>query len=415
MINSLTKTNIKNPKENPLEEILREGARKMLQEAIEAEVQEFCDYYKNLRDEKGQRIIIRNGFLPERQIQAGIGPISIRQPRVRDKKNIHHFSSNILPKYLRKCPSIEALLPALYLRGISSGNMQEALCAILGQNAKGLSANTVGRLKQIWEKEYRSWQNRSLSGKQYVYLWADGIYFNVRLGRNDRPCILVLIGATKEGNKELLAIHDGYRESKLSWQEVLQDLKRRGLYHIPSLSIGDGALGFWSALEEEFPKTKKQRCWVHKTANILDKMPKSIQGHAKKMIHDIYLAPSKEKALKSYDAFFHLYEKKYERACQCLKKDKELLFTFYNFPAEHGPSIRITNPIESTFATIRHRTRQTKGCGSRLATLTMVFKLAKSAQKKWRKLRGYWLIEKVIKGVKFQDGEEMPKQKESVA
>lgn len=394
---------------NALEEILREGARKLLAQAIENEVSEYIEMNRDEKDSQNRQLVIRNGYLPERKIQTGLGPISLRQARIRDKREGERFTSAILPPYLRRVPSVESVIPTLYLKGISTGDFQEALEAILGKNAKGLSPTNIVRLKKSWEEEYINWNKRDLSGKRYVYIWVDGIYFNVRL-QPDRPCLLVIIGALPDGTKELVAIHDGYRESKLSWKEVLSDLKSRGLSCAPSLAIGDGALGFWSSLEEIFPSTKHQRCWVHKTANILDKMAKSVQGHAKSLIHEMYMAPDKNSALKAYDRFLGLYEAKYPKACECLKKDREKLFTFYDFPAMHWQHIRSTNPIESTFATVRHRTRQTKGCGSRLAILTMVFKLATSAEKHWRKLRGYRLIEKVILGVKFKDGEAVQEQ-----
>ncbi len=384
-----------------LEDILREGARQLLQQAIENEVIEHLEHIKGQGNQQGVK---RNGYLPQRHIQSGIGPIQVKQPRVRSSR----FSSAILPPYLRRVPSLESLIPALYLKGVSTGNMEEALAAILGENAKGLSPTNIVRLKEVWGKEYDQWQSRDLSFKQYVYLWADGIYFNVRL-TDERPCLLVLIGARVDGTKELVAIHDGLRESKLSWKEVLQDLKGRGLHTAPKLAIGDGALGFWAAIEEEFPSCRHQRCWVHKTANVLDKLPKSIQSNAKRMIHEMYMSPTKGEGLKSFDRFVNLYEAKYPKACTCLAKDKERLFTFYDFPAEHWQHIRTTNPIESTFATIRHRSEQTKGCGSRKATLSMVFKLASEAEKHWRRLRGSQLIEKIIYGVQFKDGEEVKK------
>jgi transposase-like protein len=294
----------------------------------------------------------------------------------------------------------------LYLKGISTNDFSEALEAILGENAKGLSPTNIVRLKEGWESEFKEWALRDLSDKHYVYIWADGIYFNVRL-QDDRPCVLVIIGALPDGTKELVAVYDGHRESKESWKAVLSDLLRQGLKKVPLLAIGDGALGFWAALEEVFPSTRHQRCWVHKTANILDKMAKSVQPHAKKLIHDMYMAATKEEGISAFDSFISLYEAKYPKACECLEKDKEQLFTFYDYPAEHWVHIRTTNPIESTFATVRHRMRQTKGCGSRVATMSMVFKLVTSAQQGWRKIRGYKLIEKVIRGVKFKDGEEV--------
>jgi transposase-like protein len=395
-----------NPFNNNLEQILKEGAKRLLIQAIENEVNEYIESFKSLKDETKKRVVTRNGYLPERTIQTGLGKVFIKQPRVRDRREGKKFTSQILPPYLRRTSSLDALIPALYLKGISTGDMQEALEAILGENAKGLSATNIVRLKEGWERELKEWQGRDMKGKRYVYFWVDGIYFNVRLNE-ERPCLLVIIGALENGKKELVAIHDGIRESKLSWKEVLQDLKRRGLEYGPKLAIGDGALGFWAAIEEEFPGTRGQRCWVHKTANILDKMPKSIQANAKKMIHEIYMAPTKAEGFKAFDGFVRLYEAKYPKACDCLIKDKEALMAFYDFPAMHWQHIRTTNPIESTFATIRHRTRQTKGCGSRICTLTMVYKLATAAEKHWRKLKGHELIEKVIRGVKFKDGEEI--------
>ena len=381
-----------------LDEILREGARQMLQLAIENEVAEFLSCYSSFKGVK------RNGYLPQRLIQTGVGPLPISKPRVRGA----YFVSNILPKYMRRVPKIETLIPALYLKGISTNDMGEALTAILGENAKGLSPTNIVRLKELWEKEYEQWSQRSLENKHYIYLWADGIYCNVRL-TEERPCLLVLIGATKEGKKELLAVHDGIRESTLSWKGVLSNLKRRGLQQSPKLAIGDGALGFWAALEEEFPSCQAQRCWVHKTANVLDKMAKSLQIDAKKLLHEMYLAPNKKKALESFHQFFDLYEAKYPKACHSLLKDKDKLFTFYDFPAQHWQHIRTTNPIESTFATIRHRASQTKGCGSRKAVLSLFYKLGISAEKHWRKLRGSQLLLKLICGIKFKDGEEVEK------
>ena len=399
--------------ESFLEETLREGARRLLQEAIENEVQEFIQAYKEARDMEGRKTIVRNGYLPERSVQTGIGPIRIKQPRVRDKRKEIVFTSAILPRYMRRTPSLESVIPALYLKGVSTGDFAEALESILGKDAKGLSATNIVRLKSSWEGEYKEWSRRDLSGKRYVYFWVDGIYFNVRLG-DDRPCLLVIIGALEDGTKEVVGIYDGHRESKESWREALNDLQRRGVTIAPHLAIGDGALGFWPALEEVFPSTKHQRCWVHKTVNVLDKMSKSAHGHAKMLLHEMYIAPTKEQGLKAFYAFIRLYEAKYPKACECLKKDKDRLFTFYDYPAEHWQHIRTTNPIESTFATVRHRTRQTKGCGSRIATLAMVFKLALSAQKHWRKLRGHQLIAKVVGGVRFKDGIEV-KNEEKVA
>lgn len=394
------------PFKSALEAVLKEGAQKLLQQAIENEVEEYLQRNKNFRQPDNRQMVTRNGYQPEREIQTGLGGIGIKRPRVRDRREGCRFTSAILPPYARRTPSIENVIPTLYLKGISTNDFSEALEAILGENAQGLSPANIVRLKKSWEAEYKEWSKRDLSKKRYVYMWADGIYFNIRLDK-DRPCLLVIIGALEDGSKELVAIHDGHRESKLSWMEVIRSLKDRGLEHDPSLAIGDGALGFWAALEEEWPNTRQQRCWVHKTANVLDKMPKSVQGHAKTKIHEIYMAESKKQAQKALDSFIELYGAKYPKACECLKKDRNVLLAFYDFPAQHWMHIRTTNPIESTFATIRHRTRQTKGCGSRSTTLSMVFKLAMSAEKRWKRLHGYKLIDKVVRGVKFRDGEEV--------
>lgn len=386
-----------------LEGILRDGARRMLQAAIENEVAEYLVQHAALRDESGRKAVVRNGYLPERDLVTGVGPVTVKQPRVRDRRAGHRFTSQILPPFMRRVPSIDALIPVLYLKGISTGDFSEALEAILGENATGLSATNIVRLKEGWQRDYEAWSERSLKGKRYVYLWADGIHFNVRL-EEDRPCMLVIMGTLEDGTKELVAVWDGHRESKQSWLEVLRDLKARGLEHAPKLAVGDGALGFWAALEEEFPRTCAQRCWVHKTANVLDKLPKRVQPYAKKLIHEMYLAPTRDDAFKAYERFCDEHRAKYPKAVDCLEKDKQALFTFYDFPAEHWAHLRTTNPIESTFATVRHRQRQTKGCGSRLATLAMVFKLATQAEKHWRRLNGYHLIPQVIQGVVFKDG-----------
>jgi transposase-like protein len=386
-----------------LDGILREGAMRMLQTAIENEVAEYIEKHEQERTEDGRRLVVRNGHLPERDLVTGVGPVRVKQLRVRDRREGHRFTSQILPPFMRRVPSVDALIPVLYLKGVSTGDFSEALEAILGPNAAGLSATNIVRLKEGWQKDYDAWSKRDLSQKHYVYWWADGIYFNVRLDK-DRPCMLVLMGTREDGTKELVAVYDGVRESKESWLEMLRDLKARGLGDAPKLAVGDGALGFWRALEETFPETREQRCWVHKTANVLDKLPKRNQPHAKKLIHEMYLSGTREEALKAYDRFIEEYSAKWPKAADCLTKDKDVLFTFYDFPAEHWTHLRTTNPIESTFATVRHRTRQTKGCGSRKATLTMVFKLATQAEKHWRRLNGYVLLEKVVKGVEFSDG-----------
>lgn len=403
----LLEKQVKEESKTALEAIIQEGARSLLQEAIRNEVTEYINRFKHTLDDDGRRLVVRNGFLPEREIVTGVGPLKVKQPRVRDRREGEAFTSNILPRYMRRVPSVDNLIPVLYLKGISTGDFAQVLESILGKNASGLSATNIVRLKKLWEEEYQQWTRRDLSHKRYVYFWADGIYFNVRLEdpENDRQCILVIMGTLEDGTKELVSVSDGYRESKQSWQEMLRDLKRRGLKEPPKLAVGDGGLGFWAALPEEFPETREQRCWVHKTANVLDKMPKSIQGRAKVQIRNMYMAPTKEEAIKAYDHFLSQYAVKYERACECLRKDKESLFAFYDFPAEHWVHIRSINPIESTFATVRHRTKRTKGCGSRLATLTMVFKLTLEAQKTWKRIKGHQLIGKVIDGVKFVNGE----------
>ena len=380
----------------------------MLSVALELEVNNFIKKYSDLKDEFGNQAVVRNGYSPKREIMTGIGNIEIKQPRVDDRKirlksNVPVFSSYILPKYLRRFPSIDNLLPALYLKGVSTGDFPVALESILGKRAKNLSANVIVGLKSKWKEEYETWSKRDLSNKEYVYFWVDGIHFNVRL-EDDRTCILVVVAADSTGKKELLAVSDGYRESKISWNDILLSLKERGLKLAPKLAIGDGALGFWSALREIFPTTSEQRCWVHKTANILDKMPKSIQPKAKAAIHDIYMADTKKEALTAYEHFISVYSDKYPKAVECLTKDKDRLFTFYDFPAAHWRHIRSTNPIESTFATVRLRTARTKGMGTRITTLTMVWKLGIEAEKTWIRLHKYQALIHVIEGRKFSDG-----------
>lgn len=391
-----------------LTDVLRHGATQLLAQAIQAEVAAYLEERSHLRDEHGRQQVVRNGSLPQRTILTGIGPVEVKQPRVHDRRSPEQrekFSSAILPPYLRKTKSIDELIPWLYLKGISTGDFSEALAAILGPQAKGLSAATVTRLKAVWQEEYDAWSKRSLAGKQYVYVWADGVHFNIRL-EEDRQCILVLMGATADGHKELIALSDGFRESEQSWKALLLDCQARGLTVAPSLAVGDGALGFWKALRQVFPTTREQRCWVHKTANVLDKLPKAQQPRAKAMLHDIWQAETKAAAEKAFDLFVATYEAKYAKAVGCLVKDREELLVFYDFPAQHWVHVRTTNPIESTFATVRLRTTKTKGSGCRSACLTMVFKLMESAAKKWRLLNGSPLLLKVITGVRFVDGVE---------
>ena len=405
-------TEVGSPEESSrdvLTEVLRTGAQRLLAQMIEMEVKGWIEAHAALVDAQGHRCVVRNGRLPSRTILTGVGPVEVSQPRVRDRRpagEAEKFSSKILPPYLRKTKSIEELIPWLYLRGISTGDFQQALQALLGPNAAGLSAATITRLKEVWKGEYEQWSKRSLEGKHYVYVWADGVHFNVRLEQagNDRQCILVLMGATAEGKKELLAVTDGYRESEQSWSELLLDCRSRGLHVAPHLATGDGALGFWAALEKVFPTTRQQRCWVHKTANVLNKLPKSIQPKAKAMLHDIWMADTRENANRAFDLFVETFRAKYPKATECLEKDRDTLLTFYDFPAEHWVHLRTTNPIESTFATVRLRTTKTKGCGSRVACLTMVFKPAQCAEKRWRTLNGATLLSDVIDGVEFIDG-----------
>lgn len=389
-----------------LSEILRAGAQRLLTQAIEDEVTDWIESRSNLTNEAGHRQVVRNGRLPKRAILTGLGPLEVEQPRVLDRRpkdEAEFFSSQVLPPYLRKTKSLEELIPWLYLKGISTGDFSEALAALVGPQAKGLSASTVVRLKSIWEEEFQEWNQRSLEGKKYVYIWADGVHFNIRL-EEDRQCILVLMGATAEGHKELIAVVDGYRESEQSWKALLLDAKARGLVLAPKLATGDGALGFWKALPQVYPTTREQRCWVHKTVNVLDKLPKRLHAEAKDKLHAIWMAPTRADADKAFDLFVATYEAKYPQATACLSKDRDVLLTFYDFPAEHWIHLRTTNPIESTFATVRLRHRRTKGNGSRLACLTMVFKLMQSAQKRWRLLNGANLLPDVIQGTQFIDG-----------
>ena len=400
--------------EDPLTEVLRAGARQLLAQAVEQEVAAFVAAHEPLRDAAGRQRVVRHGYLPAREIQTGIGPVAVRCPRVRDRRAgegspVIRFSSAILPPYLRRSKSIEELLPWLYLKGISTGDFSEALGALLGCEAAGLSASTIARLKEIWQDELARWDKRDLSARRYVYFWADGIYFQPRLD-HDKQCILVIIGADQLGRKELLAIADGYRESAQSWREVLLDLKRRGLKVAPELATGDGALGFWKALREVYGQTREQRCWLHKTGNVLNKMPKSLQAKAKGHLQDIWMAETRDQAQAAFDFFLKAYGAKYDKATACLEKDRDVLLAFYDFPAEHWKHLRTTNPIESTFATVRLRTTKTKGCLSRRTAMTMVFKLCQSAQKKWRRLNGSHQLAEIIKGVKFKDGEKLVKR-----
>ena len=391
-------------KTDPLTDLLRAGAQQLIANAVEAELLELLGQYTDSKDEQGRQVIVRNGYLPAREIQTGIGSVKVKVPKVRDRSGSGIcFHSSLLPPYLRRTKSMEELLPWLYLKGLSTGDFQEALAALLGKDAKGLSAGTISRLKDGWRADLTKWQQQKLDKKRYVYFWADGVYFNIR-GDEARQYILVIVGVDEHGHKEFVAIEDGYRESEQSWLEVLNSLKQRGLQIGPKLAIGDGALGFWKALSKAYGETRHQRCWVHKTANVLNKLPKGAQAKAKSALHQIWMAATREDAYKAFDSFLNTYRDKYPKATGCLEKDRETLLAFYDFPAPHWQHIRTSNPIESTFATVRLRTNKTRGCVSRQTILSMVFQLGQSAQKRWRRLRGFKHLADVIRGVKFENG-----------
>jgi len=395
---------------DPLTEVLRNGARALLAQAVEAEIAALLSCHADKLTDDGRQRLVRHGHLPEREIMTGIGPVAVRCPRVRDRvvegSERIRFSSAILPPYARRSKSLEVLIPVLYLKGVSSGDFEEALAALLGKDVGGLSASTIARLKEAWSEEHVRWSKRDLSAKRYVYFWVDGIHVQARL-EDHAQCLLVIIGATPEGKKELVGRTDGVRESAQSWKDLLLDLKRRGLSMSPELAIADGALGFWQAIEEVWPKTRGQRCWVHKTANVLNKLPKSQQSKAKRALQEIWMAETKRDALVAFDAFLETWGVKYDKAVACLTKDRDALLAFYDFPAEHWKHLRTTNPIESSFATVRHRTARSKGCLSNKTALAMIFKLAEGAEKSWRRLDGHNQLPKVILGVKFSDGIEV--------
>lgn len=393
--------------EDPLPAVLRKGARDLLAHAVEEEARAFLAAHATLRDDEGHQMIVLNGYLPERTMQTGIGAIPVCGRRVRDQRKIPkadriQFTSQVLPRYLRRSKSLEELIPWLYLKGVSTGDFSEALRALVGSPA-GLSPATVCRLKAGWQHEWETWQRRDLTGKRYVYFWVDGLHLHVRM--EDAPCLLVVIGATADGHKELVAVEEGIRESEQSWKDLLLKLHRCGLTIGPDLATGDGALGFWKALPQVYSPTQGQRCWVHKTANVLNKLPKSLQAKAKAGLHEIWMAPTKAQANKAFDGFLQTYEAKYPKATACLQKDRQALLAFYQFPAEHWQHIRTTNPIESTFATVRLRTAKTRGCLSRATALTMAFQLGRCAEKTWRRLRGYQRLVQIIEGIIFVDGE----------
>jgi putative transposase len=396
--------------ENPLgcslDQLAQEGARRMLALALEAEVQDYLQRAKNARDDQGRALVVRNGKSQPRSVTVGSGTIEIQTPRINDKRTINgkkqRYHSKILPPYIRRSPNVNNVLPHLYLEGLSSNDFQKVLPALLGEHASGLSPSAITKLTQSFHEEFLTWKKRSLKGKEYIYVWVDGVYFNVRL-EEDKLAALVIIGVGLDGSKEVIALEDGYRESEESWLSVLRDLKERGIRE-PQLAVGDGALGFWKALPQVWPQTKQQRCWVHKIANILDKLPKRNQGKAKESLHQMMYAETKENCLKEIARFKREYQAKYPKAVECLEKDQEKLLTFYKYPAEHWKHIRTTNPIESTFATVKARSKKTKGAGSRKAALGMAFKLMQAAQEGWNKIKGAQLLSLVKKGIKFKDG-----------
>jgi putative transposase len=388
--------------EHVLDEIAREGARQMLAQALEAEVAAYIEAHQEARDDRGHALVVRNGKARPRPVTVGSGTIDVAAPRVNDRREGERFTSKILPPYMRKSPKVAEVLPLLYLRGLSTGDFREALPALLGDRAAGLSPTAITRLVGSWEEEYGRFRRRDLSEAEYVYVWVDGVHFRVRL-EEDRLCTLVMIGVRRDGTKELLAVEDGYRESSESWGSVLRDLKARGL-EPPLLAIGDGALGFWKAVRDVWPETKEQRCWVHRLANVLDKLPKRLQGKAKRMLLEIMNAEKRRDAQREIDRFAEEFEAKYPKAVTSLRRDQDKLLTFYDFPAEHWQHIRSTNAIESSFATVRLRTRVTKGAGSRTRALTMAFKLLIMAEKKWRRISKPELANLVAAGVTFVDG-----------
>lgn len=401
-----------------LDELVQRGARRMLETALSAEVEAYIQQHQDARDEAGLAQVVRNGKSQERTIRTGAGVLKITAPRVNDKRDGQKFTSAILPPYMRRTPRLEEAIPVLYLRGLSTGDFKEALATLLGEEVvTGFSPTTITRLLTVWQEEQRSWQKRPLTHKQYVYIWADGVHFNVRL-EDDRLACLVIIGVRPDGVKELIAIDDGYRESTESWLTLLRDLKARGM-SAPKLAMADGALGFWAALRQVFPETDEQRCWVHKIANVLDKLPKRLQPKAKEQLHEIMRAPDYQAALEEIERFTRTFADKYPKAVATLIKDQEQMFTFFNYPAAHWIHLRTTNAIESTFATVKARTRVTKGAGSRKAGLAMAFKLLMMAEKRWRKLNAPHLVALVQAGVPFPDGQtrilpDMPQSEDSL-
>ena len=400
--------------QDALHALLRDGARGLIAQAVEAELQALLDRHAGQRLADGRQAVVRNGHLPERTVQTGLGDVPVKVPKVRDRSGSGiKFNSALLPPYLKRAKSIEELLPWLYLKGVSTGDYQEALAALLGESAKGLSSNTISRLKQHWIEDHRRWSQRDLSSKHYVYWWADGVYCNVRM--DDRLCLLVIVGVTGHGHKELVAVEDGFRESEACWKELLTGLRERGLRGSPKLAVGDGALGLWKALSAVYPECRQQRCWVHKTLNVLNALPKRMQPKVKAALHEIWMAENRQEAGKAFDRTLRRFEAKYPKAMNCLNKDRERMLAFYDFPAEHWVSIRTTNPIESTFATVRLRSNRTRNCGSRDTTLAMVYKLMLSAQKRWRRINGFGKLELIANDVPFRDGVLIDDQHDRVA
>ena len=395
--------NVALPRE--LDEIVRAGARRMLMAALEAEVEAYIQAHKEERDGRGRALVVRHGKSQERTVQSGAGSLKIKTPRVKDKRPGEKFTSSILPPYLRRTPRLETAVPILYLRGLSTGDFKPALSALLGEEAvAGFSASTVTRLLAIWQEEYRGWRKRSLAEKEYVYIWADGLYFKVRLGDDERIACLVIVGALPDGRKEVVAIEDGYRESTEAWKTVLRDLKERGM-KAPRLAVADGALGFWRALHDIYPPTEGQRCWLHKMVNILDKLPQRLQGRAKAQLREIMLAPTRQDAVAEISRFVAEFEEKYPKATETLTKDQDKLLTYFDFPALHWVHLRTTNAVESPFATVKQRMKKTKGAGSREAGLAMAFKLLLQAESKWRRLNAPHLLPLVQTAIKFPNGE----------
>ena len=388
-----------------LDELIQQGARQVIQQAIEAELATLLEQYGNVKTLDGRRAVVRNGYLPEREVVTAIGPVAVKVPKIRDRSGSGvKFNSNIVPPYIRKSPRVSAALPWLYLRGVSTGNMSEALSVLLGEQAKGLSPNVVSRLKAQWAEEHLLWNRRDLSDARWVYWWADGIHTGLRSDDSDGQCLLVIIGVKPDGTKERVAIADGYRESKDAWRDVLLDLKARGLQGGPLLASGDGAMGLWAALAEVFPQTRHQRCWFHKTGNVLNALPKSQHSRAKEGLQEIWQAATREDALVAFNRFIDVYSVKYPKAAGKLTNDRDELLAFYDFPAEHWQHLRTTNPIESTFATVRHRTTRTRNCVSRATFLGLAFKLIESAEQSWRRIRAPEKIASLFEGIPFKNG-----------